>query len=129
MPQRSLIDRLCFQSEASRLPDLIIAAILLCCVARKYKQQRDLNGPPSWAKTQTKIRYQAVSNDDVEDQQSDRAASDDVSTQPPPHHKSITRDPSERWLVFPGPRTTKGRLLSVREQLLTGTERRARRFV
>jgi hypothetical protein len=94
------------RSEGSKLPDLIIAAILLCCVARKYKQQRDLNGPPSWTKTQTKIRYQAVSSDDVEDQQSD-AASDEIREPPKVRFPPIVLCHQFRWCSIcwcPAPR-------------------------
>jgi hypothetical protein len=72
------------QPEGSRLPDIVIAAILLCCVARKYKQHRDMNGPPSWTKTQTKVKYQPVAREDEEAPISGNRsdASDDVRDPP-----------------------------------------------
>merc|ERR1719223_783625 len=72
------------QAQGSRLPDILIAGILLCFVARKYKQHRDMNGPPSWTKSQTKVKYQPVAGEDEEaalhGNRSD--ASDDVRDPP-----------------------------------------------
>ena len=80
----SKINSVTGQAEGSRLPDIVLAVILLCCVARKYKQHRDMNGPPSWTKTQTKVKYQPVAGEDEEAALSSNRsdASDDVREPP-----------------------------------------------